>query len=307
MLGPQDPVGAGPRSNSDQRPLISVIMSMRNAAATIGVAVRSVQLQTLPDWELIVIDDGSSDQGAAVVAAFGDARIRLVREPASAGLATRLNQAVALSRGEYIARMDADDICFPERLARQVARLQEDPSIDCLGCGAVVFTGDARLVGVLPGGLTHQDITAQPFRGFPFPHPTWCGRAEWFRDHPYDARLMKTQDQDLLLRVFAQSRFVALADVLVGYRQDGLDLRKMLQGRRVFIGSLWQHLQRLGKPLPVMWGIAAQLLKAAADIVTIGLGLGRWAQRGRLKPVPPAVAQQWLQLQRRLGGDKGVA
>jgi len=118
---------------------------------------------------------------------------------------------------------------------------------------------------------------------------------------------MKTQDQDLLLRVFAQSRFAALADVLVGYRQDGLDLRKMLQGRRVFIGSLWQHLQRLGKPLPVMWGIAAQLLKAAADIVTIGLGLGRWAQRGRLKPVPPAVAQQWLQLQRRLGGDKGVA
>jgi glycosyltransferase involved in cell wall biosynthesis len=289
------------------RPLVSVIMSMRNAADTVGAAVRSVLLQTLSNWELIVIDDGSSDQSAIIVAACGDARIRLVREQASAGLATRLNQAVALSHGVYIARMDADDICFPDRLARQVARLQQDPSIDCLGCGAVVFADDARLVGVLPSGLTHEDITAQPFRGFPFPHPTWCGRAEWFRSNPYDARLMKTQDQDLLLRVFARSRFAALADVLVGYRQDGLDLRKMLQGRRVFIGSLWRRARGSGNPLPALWGIVAQVLKGVADIVTIGLGLGGWAQRGRLKPVPPAVRERWLELQRRLGGDKAAA
>ncbi|MGG6499264.1 UNVERIFIED_CONTAM: glycosyltransferase family 2 protein, partial [Bacteroidetes bacterium 56_B9] len=76
---------------------------------------------TLADWELIVIDDGSLDDSAAIVESFGDPRIRLVREAASAGLARRLNQAVALSRGEFIARMDADDVCFPERLARQVA------------------------------------------------------------------------------------------------------------------------------------------------------------------------------------------
>ena len=309
MSGVQDPAGAtvaAPGPNSDGRPLVSVIMSMRNSATTVGAAVRSIQLQTLPDWELIAIDDGSSDQGAAIVAAIGDPRIRLVREPATAGLATRLNQAVALSRGDYIARMDADDICFPERLARQVARLQQDPSIDCLGCGAVVFVDSGRLVGVLPSGLTHQEIIAQPYRGFPFPHPTWCGRAQWFRNNPYDANLMKTQDQDLLLRVFAHSRFAALADALVGYRQDGLDLKKMLQGRRVFIGSLWRH-ARPGQPLPALWGIVAQILKGAADIGSIGLGLGRWAQRVRLKPVPPAVAQQWQELQRQLGADKRAA
>jgi hypothetical protein len=117
---------------------------------------------------------------------------------------------------------------------------------------------------------------------------------------------MKTQDQDLLLRVFAHSRFAALADTLVGYRQDGLDLKKMLQGRRVFIGSLWRH-ARPGQPLPALWGIVAQILKGAADIGSIGLGLGDWAQRGRLKPVPPAVAQQWQELQRQLGADKRAA
>src|SRR6185437_5833210 len=108
-------------------PLVSVIMSMRNSAATVDAAVRSVLQQTLQDWELIVVDDGSSDQSGAIVARHGDPRIRLVREATSAGLAARLNQMVALGRGEFIARMDADDICFPDRLSRQVARLREEP------------------------------------------------------------------------------------------------------------------------------------------------------------------------------------
>jgi glycosyltransferase involved in cell wall biosynthesis len=102
---------------NDQLPTVSVIMSMRNSASTVDAAIRSVRLQTHRDWELIVIDDGSVDQSSAIVEGFHDERIRLVRETGSAGLATRLNQAVALSRCEFIARMDADVICFPERLS----------------------------------------------------------------------------------------------------------------------------------------------------------------------------------------------
>ena len=174
-------------SGVDRPPVVSVIMSMRNSASTVGAAVRSVLLQTLRDWELIVIDDGSSDQSGAIVEGFRDGRIRLIRESRSAGLAARLNQAVALSKGEFIARMDADDICFPERLSRQVARLREDSQLDLVGCGAVVFTSERQTVGEMPVGLDHQDIVARPFVGFPFPHPTWCGRANWFRNNPYDS------------------------------------------------------------------------------------------------------------------------
>lgn len=273
---------------------------MRDSAGTIASAVRSIQLQTLQDWELIVIDDGSSDGSAAIVSAFNDARIRLVRELASAGLATRLNQAVVVSRGTFIARMDADDICFPDRLARQTVRLQQEPQLHLIGCGAVVFTGEGRLVGELPVGLTHEQITAQPFQGFPLAHPTWCGRAEWFRNNPYDAQLMKTQDQDLLLRTFAHSRFAALDEVLIGYRQDVLDLAKLLRGRRVFIGSLWRYARRSGKFLPALMGIATHLLKGAADIATIWLGLNRLVQRSRLKPVRSSVSKQWQDLQKHL-------
>jgi glycosyltransferase involved in cell wall biosynthesis len=286
---------------AEKRPLVSVIMAMRDSAGTIANAVRSVQLQTLRDWELVVIDDGSSDQSASIVRAFNDARIRLICEGSSAGLATRLNQAVALSRGVFIARLDADDVCFPNRLAQQTARLQQEPHVDLLGCGAVVFMDDTRLLGELPVGLTHEEITALPFRGFPFPHPTWCGRAEWFRNHPYDARLMKTQDQDLLLRTFSRSRFATVDEVLVAYRQDALDLAKMLLGRRVFMASLWRYARQTGEFLPALDGIATHLLKSAADIVTIGLGFNRFGQRNRLKPVRPSVAKQWQDLKVHLG------
>ncbi|MGJ4946758.1 glycosyltransferase family 2 protein [Bradyrhizobium sp. HKCCYLS20291] len=279
-------------------------MSMRNSASTVGTAVRSVQLQSWLNWELIVIDDGSSDQSADVVAAFDDRRIRLIREPASAGLAARLNQAVELSRGELIARMDADDICFPERLARQVDCLQKNAAIDLIGCGAVVFSKTAGLVGTLPVGLSHEEITAQPLRGFQMPHPTWCGQAAWFRANPYDPALRKTQDQDLLLRTYSRSRFACLPDILLGYRQDDFELRKVLVGRRTYAGALWRHRSTSGIA-EALGGIAGQVLKGAADSVATGLGLGLIAQRWRLNSVPPSLPAQWAELQRQLMGGPG--
>ena len=299
-------IQSSPGKAESRRPLVSVIMSMRNSAATVAAAVRSIQSQTLQDWELIVVDDGSTDDSFAVVAAFDDHRIKLIREEASAGLATRLNQAVDLSRGEFIARMDADDLCFPDRLARQVACLKQQPQIDLLACGAVVFAGDARLLGELPVGLTHEGITARPFRGFPLPHPTWCGRAHWFRSNPYDPQLRKTQDQDLLLRTYRHSCFAALDEVLVGYRQDTLDLGKLLLGRRIFIGSAWRQARRSGEFLRALDGTAVHAIKGVVDVVTVGLGVAPFFQKRRLRPVRPLVTRQWLDLQMALGLPEGI-
>jgi hypothetical protein len=202
--------------------------------------------------------------------------------------------------------MDADDVCFPQRLACQIARLREDPRLDVLGCGAVVFANDARLLGELPVGLTHEAITAQPFRGFPFPHPTWCGRAAWFRNNPYNAKLMKTQDLDLLLRTFRHSRFAAIDDVLIGYRQDTLDLAKLLLGRRVSIACIWRYARHSGEFLPALNGIAAHLLKGGIDIAAFGLGLNGFGQRSRLKPVRPSSAMEWRDLWTHLGLPEAV-
>src|SRR5271166_6426083 len=294
-------------STAVRPPLVSVIMSMRNSAATVGPAVRSVLQQTLADWELIVIDNGSSDQSAAIVAGFDDARIRLVREASTTVLAVRLNQAVELSRGEFIARMDADDICFPQRLSRQVARLREDPKLDLIGCGAVVFTSAGELVGELPVGRVHQDIVARPFAGFPFPHPTWCGRASWFRNNPYDASLGYAEDQDLLLRSFRHTRLGAVDSVLLAYRQDQLALKKLLPGRATFVGSLWRHGRATGELLPVLSGMSNHIVKAAVDIGTVGSGLKRLMQRQRLRPISPAIVPQWRELRQLLPAPAELA
>jgi glycosyltransferase involved in cell wall biosynthesis len=284
-------------------PLVSVIMSMRNGASTVGAAMCSVLQQTLADLELIVIDNGSSDQSGAIVAKFNDARIRLVREATPTVLARRLNQAVGLARGEFIARMDADDICFPERLSRQVARLREEPQLDLVGCGVVVFRSSGELIGEMPVGLLHRDIVARPFVGFSLPHPTWCGRASWFRNNPYNAELRYAEDQDLLLRSFRHSRLGGLDKVLLGYRQNQLALKKLIPGRVTFAGSAWRNGLATGELLPALAGIADHAAKGMADVATLALGLNRQMQLRRLKPVSPAVAREWQQLQEGLAGS----
>jgi glycosyltransferase involved in cell wall biosynthesis len=277
-------------------PVVSVIMSMRNAAATIEQAVRSLQWQTLPEWELILIDDGSSDASVEIVGRMRDPRIRMYCDGQRRGLAARLNEAVALARGNFIARMDADDVCYPERLTKQVAFLNRNPEIDLIGCGATVFANSGRLVGVLPVPTSHGEIVANPHRGFPLPHPTWCGRAEWFRRHPYDGSLSRAQDQDLLLRCYSQSSFASLPDILLAYRQERFELRKILKGRATFVRTLWKH-GRLQWPLTVvLGGIAAQVALAAADTVLLGLGFGSFAQRLRLEKVPEEAKARWARI-----------
>ena len=107
--------------------LVSVVMSMRNASATVRDTIRSLQWQTLSDWELVLLDDGSTDDSVNIVGSIADRRIRLQSDGGRKGLAARLNQAVGLARGRFIARIDADDICFPARLEKQVAYLEKSP------------------------------------------------------------------------------------------------------------------------------------------------------------------------------------
>ena len=182
-------------------------MSIYNSALTVAAAVRSVIRQTLADWELILIDDGSNDGGADLVEKFNDPRIRIVRREQRKGLACRLNEAVQLARADIIARMDGDDICYPERLSIQAGFLRSNPAIDLVASKAIVFRGEGRILGVMSPPTRHVEITSRFYDGVVFPHPTWCGRAGWFRKHQYDERMPITQDQELLMRAAADSRF----------------------------------------------------------------------------------------------------
>jgi glycosyltransferase involved in cell wall biosynthesis len=276
-------------------PLVTIALSMHNASRTIQCAIRSLLAQSFVDWELIVFDDGSSDGSADLVRAFADARIQVHSDGRQLGLAARLNQAIDLARGAYFARMDADDIAYPDRLQRQLAFLQAHPEVDLLGSSMMVFTGDGVPVGLFPSRAAHAQICARPFAGFYLAHPTWMGKSEWFRRWRYDARWRKSQDQDLLLRSFSSSCFAGLPEPLVGYRQDTLSLRKSVLGRYYFSRAIWRVASRDGQRLRGVVAIGEQFAKLGFDAFAIASGRSRKLLRHRALPFTPAQAGAWQQ------------
>src|ERR1039457_5293818 len=107
-------------------PEVSVLLPVRDGARTLALAMLSVLEQSFSDFELLVLDDGSVDASPDIALRFDDSRVRLLRDGMKQGLAARLNQGIGLAAGRYIARMDADDVCFPQRFARQAARLNAE-------------------------------------------------------------------------------------------------------------------------------------------------------------------------------------
>ncbi len=214
-----------------REPLVTVALQYRNCEATLGAAVRSIALQTLGDWELILHDDGSTDGSAAVAASLRDPRIRLAGTPLRRGRPACINEAVAGARGRYFALMDGDDIAYPERLERQVEFLERHPDVDLAGAPALVFGAGGVALGKRAAPPTHEAICRRPWSGFPMWQWTFTGKLEWFRRHPYDERRMRAQDQDLLLRSHRESRFANLPDILAGYREERIALGKSLRTR----------------------------------------------------------------------------
>ena len=200
-------------------PLVSIALPVFNGGAALALAVESLLAQTLTDWELLIVDDGSTDGAIDRLRCLGDSRVRVIRDGLNKGLSSRLNQAVALASGRYFTRMDHDDICHPARLACQVEFLAANPLVDLLSTHCVTIDEQARIVGVLPGATSHEEICRRPWQGLYMPHPTWMGRIEWFRCHRYDEPgPYCCEDQELLLRASDQSRYHCLPSNLLAYR-----------------------------------------------------------------------------------------
>jgi len=276
------------------RPLISVVLPVYNAEQTVAAAVRSIRAQTLEDWELIVVDDASTDGSLAQIEKFADPRIRLMRNGGNLGLAASLNRGHTEAAGKYFARMDADDVSFPERLARQLAYLEAHPTVDLVGAGMMVVTRDDQPLGVLHPPASHGEICAAGRRGlFPLYHPTWFARAEWHRTHPYDPVYRKAQDFELLLRAASTSTYANLSEVLLAYRSEAAQMRKRLRTRAYVVRALLRHLPGAGWSQRVR-GMCLTGLKGFGDVV-LASPTGRLL-RGSLPPPDPVETSTWAKV-----------
>lgn len=278
-------------------PKVSILLPVRDGGAALQLAVCSLLRQTLVDWELLVLDDGSTDGCTAPVTTLRDNRIRVVSDGARRGLARRLNEGIDAVRGAFIARMDHDDIAFPERLRTQAGYLMEHPEVDLLGTRALAFGDDGRFLGMLPFRQTHQEICAAPWRGFSLPHPTWMGRAEWFRRFRYRIpEVERAEDQEMLLRAYATSRFFCLSETLLAYHVGDTPLRRVL-GARLSLGqALWREHGRRGRYGYAVLGAAGCVVKAAADVAANAAGRPSPTARALQPETTADVGSDWESL-----------
>jgi len=130
-------------------PRVTVLLPVRDGAAYVGAAVESVLAQTYADFELLVVDDGSTDGTPEVLAGFADPRLRVLRNEENEGLVPSLNRGLAEARGAYLARIDADDRCLPRRLERQVAVLDAEPRVGLVGAWMELVDADGAPAGRL--------------------------------------------------------------------------------------------------------------------------------------------------------------
>lgn len=235
--------------NSLSAPKVTVLMTLYNKGAYVEEAIQSVLAQSLTDLELLVVDDASTDGGLEKVKALSDPRIRILDSRVNTGRAVAANRGIESAGGAYIAFLDADDIMYPERLAKQVAFLEAHPRVTIVGTDVEELRGVNKLPSSWP--RNHPDAMARIVLGDAYLHPSSLVRRSLFSDPSvrFDPT-WNTPGMDYLFQVAVcrQVVFANLPEVLGAYRRGGNNFRSGRDGRadrlliaqRVFVLLGWQ-------------------------------------------------------------------
>jgi len=248
-------------------PHISVIMPVYNAAATLAEAMDSMLKQDYADWEIVAVDDGSTDGSLPMLQAYAalDGRVRVLSGD-HGGIVSSLRRGCAAAQGDLLARMDADDIAFPSRLSSQ-ARMFEGVSGPLL-CGGRFITrggpggpGRKRYDAWINGLAGHEEIVREIFVECPLPHPTFMMPRAFYEDLGGYRDMGWPEDYDLVLRAWmGGARFAKPESPLLYWRDHGgrLSMTDPRYGeeafRRLKRHVLFQtYLKEAGRPF-IQWG-----------------------------------------------------
>lgn len=244
-------------------PSVSVVMAAYNGAHLIEETLASLTAQTMPDFEVLVVDDRSTDATRDVVRAWPDARVRLIEAPVNGGPVRARNMAFSAARGRYIAGLDQDDICLPTRFARQVAYLDAHPDVTLVAAAASVFEGDATRPS------PHAPISTPALIAWllhiqnPLVWSTTMIRGSVARMlTPFtDPACLYAEDFDLYHRLLAHGPVARIDDVLLRYRDHpgGASQRyrdTMLTNAAAVLTRAWHP--RLGADAPAVAAMLAR-------------------------------------------------
>ena len=207
------------RTVDSPQPLVSVLITAWNAQQYIAAALNSVLQQTYTNFEVIIVDDGSTDDTAKIVNQFKSDRIKLTSLAENRGISAALNVGLRRCQGKYIARLDADDLCLPNRLAHQVSILEGNPEIGVLGGSALAITGNEKVLPSIQVG-TDLNLGCRLLFGNQLKNSTVTIRHSVLRDNLifYDESFPNAMDYELWCRLSQITRIANDASPVSVYR-----------------------------------------------------------------------------------------
>jgi len=261
--------------NGFNTPKLSVLMAVHNGEKFLTPAISSIVKQSFRDFELILIDDGSTDRTPAIIHNFlkKDKRIRFYRQQKKEGLIFSLNRGISLARGYYIARMDADDIALPQRLEVQVDFLDKNPNCAFCGTWCYVINEKGEIVGHIRFPTDERIIKRIVMLYNPFIHPSLCFRKEVLKQiGGYDESFRLAQDYDLILRLMARYKGVNIPQFLLKYRQSNycVSWKNMRKSLGLALRARWKALRRRDYPC---WQVIYLIKPCISYLIPIRLKL----------------------------------
>ena len=235
-------------------PEVSIVMAVFNGSRTICKAIDSIVGQTYTDWELVIVNDASTDNTLEIVNSYigKHDNICCITNDSNLGLARSLNRGIAVAQGRYVARMDDDDVCRPTRLQEQVEFLRNNPKVDVLGTAALLLREDGTRIGEYRMPETHEEVWRALPKKNPFLHPSVMMK-KTFLDATggYDESLRRKEDYDLWARGSKNHVYHNLQTPLLDYRvKDSkplkaafysfmVRLRNGVRGGYIISGAFW--------------------------------------------------------------------
>ncbi len=223
--------------NNSANPLVTIILPCYNAEKTIIDTIKSVQAQSYKNWKLIIIDDGSTDNSIEKIKSVEDKRIKLYTDNQNKGCPARLKEGVSYTQGKFIARIDSDDLMFPDRLEKQVNFLLYNQDVDIVGGGLVSINNSLDVKG-LRTPPEKVDSAYQIFRGEVLYHPAIMGRREWFIKHSYLPEYKYSDDYALWCSASKNLKIANLQEPVIFYREHEVFTYKKYRGRRTDVKSI---------------------------------------------------------------------
>ncbi len=251
---------------------VTIGLPFYNNEDTLADTIRSVFAQNFSDWELLLVDDGSSDNSLEIAQSVDDPRLHVFSDGQNLKLPARLNEIADRAEGEFLARLDADDLLHPDRISLQLEFLRNNPDVSLVDTGMYLITEDNELLGIR-GLEPLQTRPDQVLRSAMLNHATITGRTEWFRQNRYNTEFDRRQDYELWCRTCHHSQFGRIQKPLYFVRKGPTEPSKYLASLPYYRKIFRMHGPGIvGWPLTVLLIVETYVTGAACIILdTVGL------------------------------------